>query len=209
MGCAGCWSSDCPWGQCGLSPTKLWWLQLCDVPDATGLVLGVCTSAGCPMGWVPCPLSWCRSSETCRAPHSHSSRLSGVTSIVGTVVTARCRDTEPVQGTLGFALSLEQVGVPGWHLQTLNGGLLSFSPGSVLGFAPCLSLPPVEKGQQSCPCAGMPSSSGAPYPCVPSPLGQGDSLSPEPPASSSSFQPERIKEGSEKINKHAGKTQTD
>lgn len=34
---------------------------------------------------------------------------------------------EPVQRTLGSALSLEQVGVPGWHLQTQNGGsCLSF-----------------------------------------------------------------------------------
>lgn len=90
-------------------------------------------------------------------------------------------------------------------------GLLSFFPGSVLGFALCLSLPSVGKGQQSCPCAGMLGSSGAPHPCIPSSLRQGDSLFPEPPASasSSSFQPERIKEGSEKINKHAGKTQTD
>jgi len=43
----------------------------------------------------------------------------------------------------------------------------------------------------------------APEPRVPR---QGDSLSPEPlaPTSGSSFQPGRIKEGSEKINKHVG-----
>lgn len=52
---AGCWSSGRPWGQWGLYPTKPWWLQLCGVPDAPGLVLGVCTGAGCPVGQVPCP----------------------------------------------------------------------------------------------------------------------------------------------------------
>lgn len=87
-------------------------------------------------------------------------------------------------------------------------GLLASFPGSPPGFAPCLSLPFCGKVASARVSAlGCPA---ALEPRIPASLCQGDSLSPEPraPASGSSIQPERIKEGSEKINKHTGKTQT-
>lgn len=95
--------------------------------------------------------------------------------------------------TPGSALSSERVGVPGGHLQTQ-----SRDSWVTPGLAPCLSLPFCEKGA-SAVSARQPRSPTSPH--------QGDSLS-SAPASGSSIQPERIKEGSEKINKHVGKTQT-
>lgn len=100
---------------------------------------------------------------------------------------------------------LEGVRESGGHLQTQNGdswlpfttvllGLLWASVYPSVGKEPPLVSPLWDARQLWSPVS----------------LRQGDSLSPEPPApaSGSSIQPERIKEGSEKINKHVGKTQT-
>lgn len=111
----------------------------------------------------------------------------------------RCQDPVP-----GLCPTLERVGVLGRHLQTQNW----FGPPELgtPGPAPCLGLPFCRKGV----CSGMRSSTSSPHSCIPASWHQGDSLPNEPPApaSSSSIQPERIKEGSEQINKHMRKTQT-
>lgn len=98
---------------------------------------------------------------------------------------------------LGSAPSSEWVGVPGG---TSKQGLLGLPQGSLRASV----YPSVGKGPalMSLRCSGMPGSSGDQQPHA--------KVTPQAPAptSGSSIQPERIKEGSEKINKHTGKTQT-
>lgn len=67
------------------------------------------------------------------------------------------------------ALSSEQVGVPGGHLQTQNRDSCLPSMGVPLGSLRASVYPSVGMAQHSCLCSGMPGSSGAPCPHVPMP----------------------------------------